>query len=482
MNKPVNLMKWIIILGIFLLVLPFAIRMINDKPLIPGSEGYGHARIASIIAQKGIPAYDPAMPARQYQINAFDLLLAGFTKVLGIKFAAIILPLVLGIFSLLCVYAVIKKWKLQQETGLAVLLVFALSPFFVDAFVQPVPAGLIIALLAAYVLLLSPSQKERSARTNMFLTLIAIIIACILATFNIITGIAVFVLPMLLRTLNKRVPKSMIAAGIAAFIVLIIIAVPRFLQAESVPFGKEMIVVQAISDFGSISGLSLFAWLLAFIGFVKLWQFKKKYYSIMIAVGIILVASFILPSALPIAHFVISFLAGYAIAFLARKDWVFDDIRILTIFVLVCGLLFSTLTHDLAIARGMPNNEIKNAAIIIQEQYPENTIILSHPNNGHWLAYWSGRQVFLDGWPGKTPGVGARWASAQAIWHSQDIVNARSLLYKNNIGALVITEDMLDRLVWELPEQDLLFLLRNNETFKNAHHSSIVDIWTVLRR
>jgi hypothetical protein len=246
-----------------------------------------------------------------------------------------------------------------------------------------------------------------------------------------------------------------------------------------VPFGRPVPVVQAISDFGGGSGLSLFAFLLALIGFILLWQFNKKYYAMMIGTGIMLVTSLLMPSALVAAQVLVAFLAGYAISFFAQMKWEFDDIRVLTLLVLVCGMLFSTLAYDIALARGPPSIELRYAAISMGA-LPENAVILAYPGDAFWFEYWSEKQALLDGWGSQTPRAAERWAAAQQIWHSQDIARLRPLLYRNNIGAIVITKDMRSGTVWDLPEQDLLFLLRNNETFKNAHHSSSVDIWAVL--
>lgn len=478
MKKPI--VRIVIVFGVFLLLLPVLIRAINGAPLMPGSESYGHARMAGIIAQSGIPKYDPLMPERRYVPNAFDILLAGCAKLVGIETAAILLPVVLGVLSVLCFYAVLKRWRLPLLTVLSIIVVFVISPFFVSTFTQAVPRSLELFLFILFFFLISPPEGKRSANAGILFVIAALFVAALLASFGIIPAFAAFVLPMLLRTVSKRVPASMVTASLAAFIVLVAVALPQSLQHEQVPFGKPLFVVQAISDFGGSGGLSLFAWLLALIGFVLLWQFKKKYYAAMIAIGITLVVSLVISSSLPLAHLFTAFLAGNALAFLAGRKWVFDEIRVLTVFVLVCGLLFSTLTQCIFLARGPPTKEIMDAAIAAKSLFPGETILLSHPDNGFWLEYWSSRQSYLDGWPSLIPDVATRWAVAQAIWHSQDITSARALLHKNRIGAIIITEDMKNGLVWDLPEQDLLFLLRNNETFKNVYHSAFVDIWAVI--
>jgi hypothetical protein len=476
--KPASIIKWAVVFGLFLLVLPLLVRFSENAPLMPGSEGYGHARIAAIIAQKGIPAYDPAMPERAYVPNVFDLTLAGFAKALGIEAASAALPLLLGILSLLCIWQAVRKWKIPQGTAAGIMIVFMLSPLFVDVFTQAVPRSLELFLLSLFLLVISPAEKERSTKATILFTIAAFIVAGLLATFGIFTAIAAFALPMLLRKINKRVQPQMMFASLAALISLVVFALPKFLQSEPAVFAKPTPVVQAVSDFGGAGGLSLFAWLLAFIGLALLWQFKKKYYSAMIGVGITLVAALITPSALVPAQILIAFLAGYALAFFAQMKWAFDDIRVLTVLVLVCGLLFSTLNHDIALARGNPSIALRSGAISLA--LPKDSVVLAYPDDAFWLEYWSGHQALLDSWASQTPRANARWALAQEIWHSQDISRLRPLLYKNNIGAIVVTKEMRSGLVWDLPEEGLLFLLRNSETFKNVHHSSSVDIWTVL--
>ena len=470
----------ILVFGILLLLVPVALRATNDQPLLSGSEGYGHARLAGLIAQQGVPVIDPAMPERPYAFNLFDIILAGLARVVGIGWAALLLPFLLGIGTLWCLSRVVRQWNVPQATALSVQLVFVLSPLFVDVFTQATPRALELFLLTAFMFLLAPMPSSRSTIATVLRTLAAIVLAVSLATFSMVSAIVALLLPMLAHTINRRLSPQMFGASIAAFITLVAVTVPAFLQRESPLFARPMPVIQAISDFGSSMGLSLFGWLLGLIGIVLLWRFKKRYYAVMIAVSTAFTAALLIPSALVMAQVLVAFLAGYALAFFARMRWSFDDIRVLTVLVLVCGLLFSTLTHTFALAQGPPDRGFKDALETMSTMFPENATVLAYPSDGFWVEYWSGKRVLLDGWTGKTPDVNERWALAQAVWHAQDIGRVRPLLSRNDIDALVITHEMRNGLVWDLPEQDLLFLLQNNETFKNVYRSSSVDIWAVF--
>lgn len=265
MKPGKNLARAVLLLGIILLILPVAIRFLNGSPLIPGGEGYGHARIAEFISKNGIPAYDPAMPDRAYLPNAFDILLAGFAKIFGTEAAALIVPFLLGILTLICFSAVVRRWKLSQGVSLAVMAVFVLSPLFASAFAQATPISLEIFLFVLFLLVISPPKQERTAKETVLLSIAAFVIAGVLASFSITSAIAVFALPMILRGINRKVQPQMLFSCIAALIVLFAIALPAFLQNEKSPFSKPVLFVQAVSDFGSAGGLSLFAWLLAII-------------------------------------------------------------------------------------------------------------------------------------------------------------------------------------------------------------------------
>lgn len=471
--------RGIIALGIVLLMLPAAIRVLDRQPLVPGSEGYGHLRMAEHIAAQGIPAADPAMPERPYAFNLFDLVLAVFVKLFG-SAAAVLLPFLLGIGALWCMVVLVRRWKLSSMLALGMEAVFVLSPFFVDAFTQPVPRALELFLLLLLLVVLTPASGKGAAAVIAARSGAALVLGGALATFGIIPAVIAFLLPLLIRTVNRRVPAETMSASLAAFLGLVAVALPAFLQTARPPFGRGMPVVLAISDLSGAAGMSVFAWLLALIGLVVLWRFKKRYYAMMVAVTAMLVVAFMAPSALVASHVLVSVLAGSALASLAQMRWAFGDIRALTLLVLACGLLFSTLAHGMALAQGPPTREFSEAAKAISSLLPRNMTLLTHPDDGFWLAYWSGRQVFLDGWAARTPRVDERWAAAQSIWHAQDIARVRLLLFKNKIGAVAITAEMRDGKVWELPEQELLFLLRNNETFKNVYRSASVDIWAVV--
>jgi hypothetical protein len=409
-----------------------------------------------------------------------DLLLAFFMLILPRTLAALLVPFLLGIGTLVFLNKAIERWRLPQNLAFGTLLAFVLSPFFAGTFTQATPTALGVFLLTLLFALLAPQRESRS-RAKSVLGLLAIIATtAVFSTLSVGQAIVAIVIPLLARAFRRQLPAALALSSVAAFIVLIAFTLPSFLQTQQADFAKPMPVVHAISDFSGADGLSLFAWLLGCIGLFMLWRHKRRHYAVMIATVLTLAGALLAPSLLGTAHLVLAVLAGYALAFFATMHWEFEDIKTLTLLVLVCGLLFSTLAHAMALAHGSPSKEFRSAALAAQKALPENAVALTLPEDGFAFSYWSGRQVYLDGWTAQTPNANERWDVAQAVWHAQDIERVRPALHKKGINALVITKEMRDGKVWDLPEQDVLFLLRNNETFKNAYRSSSVDIWAVL--
>jgi hypothetical protein len=466
------------LLAVILLLLPALLRTLGHQPIVSGAESYGSLRIAETIAESGIPEFDPAMPERRYALSVFDLLLALFVLVLGSTAAALVVPFVLGVTAVALLALIVRRWKLPADAALGAQLVFVLSPLFVGVFTQAVPAGLQLVLLLAFIALLAPVEATTPARQAVRIAgLIAL--AALLASFSVFAAVAAIALPPLARKLRRGVPQPVLLACVAAFIVLVTVALPAQLQAERAPYAAAVPFVTAISDFSGSDGISIFAVLLACISITLLWRFKQKYFAALIAGMMTILLALVLPSALVFGHVVIALLAGYALAFFATMRWSFDDIRVLTLLVLACGLLFSTLAHAVTLAQGPPSAALRDAAQALSAVLPNDAVLLAHPDDGFALAYWSGKRVFMDGWGARTPDAQQRWAAAQSVWHAQDIEKLQPVLARNRIGAVVITKDMRSGKVWDLPEQGLLFLLRNNETFKSVYRDSSVDIWAV---
>src|SRR3989344_1047072 len=102
-------LAWLVLLCILLTAAPFALRAVFFSGMLPGAESYYHARLAEEIIESGISSQN-ALAAGPYSFNLYHLLLAGLIKLFGLGLVSLVLPVALGVTSLLLFRAVLKKW------------------------------------------------------------------------------------------------------------------------------------------------------------------------------------------------------------------------------------------------------------------------------------------------------------------------------------------------------------------------------------
>ena len=78
------------------------------------------------------------------------------------------------------------------------------------------------------------------------------------------------------------------------------------------------------------------------------------------------------------------------------------------------------------------------------------------------------------------PNPNGRYEISEEIFQSRDLKTVVSLLSQNNIRYIFIDEKMKEGLVWKRPDQGMLLLLKNNETFKNIYDQDNMEIWEVI--
>ena len=113
--------------------------------------------------------------------------------------------------------------------------------------------------------------------------------------------------------------------------------------------------------------------------------------------------------------------------------------------------------------------------------FPKQETVFSHYKNGYLLEYISGLPVILDENFVITDNVNERYNDTQTIFYSRDLEHTKALLDKYNVGYIWIDESMKSGLVWNKKDQGLLFLFRNEETFKNTYSFEGAEIWKYVK-
>ena len=146
--------------------------------------------------------------------------------------------------------------------------------------------------------------------------------------------------------------------------------------------------------------------------------------------------------------------------------------------MLLAGLIFSSISYIGRISSLPPDQPIINSLEWFSTR--SEGIVLSHYENGFWIETVAKKPVFLDPLVAYSPNPNFKFNQSNEIFYSRNLKATKNLLSNYSISYIWIDKSMKQGKVWTKEEEGLLFLFRNNETFKNIYHSKEVEIWEVL--
>ncbi len=330
------------------LVIIFAVRYFSHVPVLVGGESYYSLRISEEIRKDPIISADPL--GENYSFSIFHYFLSPLNA-----FAKTFIPLILALFGGLFYYKSIDK----DYRSIATALLFS-SPLFLVTFVQ-----LSSVMFATFLVLLN--LYNITHRKILSFTLVQTILA--LANFEIwLFSTAYFIYRN--RTYVAAVPGLLLAP----------------LTAD-----MNFVSVPLFSEFGSFQGYSLFLLMLAVIGFF--WRKKNPLRALLLLSGLIF--SIYLPDIRILGTLVFASYASRALRKLISRDWVLPHIKQATIFLIFLVLAFSAIAKAGELVRADP------ADVSVFEYLKSNNegygLVLSLQELGHYIQYYSGMPVILDG-------------------------------------------------------------------------------------
>jgi len=249
---------------------------------------------------------------------------------------------------------------------------------------------------------------------------------------------------------------------------LIIYYLPTYLFSPALNIDATK-VSNFISDFGGTFGFSIFMLALAGIGLSKF--YKRKRLTFVAFITTITIASFFFQDFRIYANIIIAFLAAKAVTFLINRKYSLKTIRDFSMILIICGLLFGTLSYANRMANFPPDHNLQSTLEWMDQNLPVDARILSHPDNGFWIRQMAQRTPITDP---LTP------ANTSEVWHLWDLEQARAELESLNTTHILITQDMLEGKTWHKPDQALHFLFKNSETFKNVYQQNTTEVWQML--
>ncbi|PIU29677.1 hypothetical protein COT07_04540 [Candidatus Woesearchaeota archaeon CG07_land_8_20_14_0_80_44_23] len=463
-----------IVVLLFMFAVFHAYRNAFTGGLPAGSEGYYHERMAKAINEKGILSYDSlSFSGRTYIFSAYDYLLALAGKVTGVRAASIWIPLAMAIISVFAFYGIMRKSGMKESSINIALLILAATPAFAYSALTSNPQ------IAAAAFLLSAFyfyMREEKA---------AVVLSAILFGFASLFGAAALLISLSIAgifTIKHPERKKRFSALLGIFALMsvtYIITIAKF-GLLPISFGKSLSSI--VLELGALSGIGIFELILAGIGLLYAWASKdRNYLPISMTALLLLLFLFGMNVSVYLA-FACAFFSSLAINFLDERKWSLNILRGASIILILCGLLFSGLTFMGRAVNMEPDSGIVDAFSWLSNNYSGGNV-LSVPKNGFYTEYF-GMKAFSDDNFEYAPNLEQRLNASQQIFYSRDLDKTMAELAKNNITYIVITPEMKNGLVWRKEQEGLLFLLRNNETFKNVHLESTqagsIEIWNVV--
>ena len=431
-------------LGIYLLILIIFVLSTNIYSM--GTENYYDLRISKQVVTGDF--YDD-ISDRTIKPNPYHFVLGWFVIILGDVLAIKVLPLILSIGLALMVFLWLKK--LDKDTMPFILSVFVLSPIFIKSlFVTNASVlALIIMLFGLYYL---------DTKKSYFLLLIPF--------FPIINTLVLFMFLLL----YYRNLKNKNYFFIFLLFLLSLFYHANFYFSHGISSGLFFLNISLIHDFGSFFGFSVFTLLLV----LYYLSFSNKSKLLLLYLLLLSSLAFLIGNdTLLFANLLVAYFGGLGLYNLFHSNWELKDLKKFSILATIFGILFSSMFINSV----SPSDEIINGSFWLKNNVDENDIILSSPENGFWIRYFSDRKVVLDGYI--SPYYLKKLKNSNEFFHTRNLKNAKSLANDLNFTYVFIDENMKSSL-WKKKDSGLLFLLRNNETFEKVYDDGM-QIWKIKR-
>lgn len=472
-KKTVWLMAGI---ALFVLVLPLAMRLIFTNASLEtfpfGSQPALHMILAKTLAPSTSVSSPTLFEGRTIRVTIFHYFLAFISRGNGtlLQWELIFLPIISGVLCVLFFQRLLAAFSFSTSATFMTLLAIILSPPFISTFTIASPDFLALtALLAGAVLFLSSSLSRSLLGCGLLAA------ASLFSLFHALI-VLFFLFFYLLKCALTPLKRALTLGALVAVLALILILQHPFLIIYlHFPFTINTLV----SDFGAPSGLSIFFLILLAMGLVYAWRERARYSISYLLFALLILAIVFFPQLLVYGTFAGAPFVGIALSHLKEKKWHFSVVGRITLFIIILGLLFSSLSYVTRLKEFPPSPELIDGLRVLHDVSQPGVVVLSVPAMGYFIEYYAGLPVFVDEF--LDPAVlSARQETANAIFQSRNLEQARELLSQNDIQYLFITKEMKGGVVWDAQDQGILFLLRNSETFKNHYATPYVEIWEVI--
>ncbi|MBU0461494.1 MAG: glucosyltransferase domain-containing protein [Nanoarchaeota archaeon] len=479
--KKYNLTIIIILLLLFVLFVPYFVRFYQGNTAVLGSESYLTMRYAEELidykeltmeelAEKYSFTPDIVYTRRTYHFNPYHVVLAFLGYFFGLQNIAHILPIILGLISVILFAKIIESSGFERYRRNLALLFLVTSPAFIYAFTFSTSHSLAIMLSLLSIFLFMQKRLPWFV-----LSMICMFIVSLFSVFNLV----LLFLILLVITLKNDKKRSRFFIALFFSILFIFIARSNLYYSYTTP-GSGQFFSLLFSDLGGFIGFGFISALLVFLGLGTLWKKRKQMVSFIIPLIILLSYVYVGEGFFMYLAFFIAIAAAEGFIRMAESEWSLPMLKLLTVIILICGVIFSTVSYTSRLIEAEPSPETLHSLELLSKASKAGDIILTHPKYGYWIESVADRKVFADTLSTDNYNQQFVYKIEDAIFKSRDLDETETLLRNYNIRYIWITPEMKEGLVWTKKDEGLLFLLENSESFKKVYSTYGYDIWEVI--
>lgn len=443
----------LILIATLILITPSLIRIFNNNYQVINSDAYYNMRLYN----QGSTNYD-ALQGRDIPINIINMLRL---NELARQILFRIVPIILGLLTLMLAYLTLKKQNISEKTIFAILMLLVTSPIFIYVFTDYKIYSFILFLnmLGMYFLINNKTLPGGA-------------VLAIIPFIDLFSGIVTAILLMIYAISNPKNKIGIRIAYIGLFASIILSVILNIYYGYNILHILKFTIHNILTDIGAGIGVSFSIIILTLIGMILLWE--NGWRNLLIYILLILVtASALFNDTIRIyLNFIIMIYAGFAFIYLNKRKWSIAIIKKTTILLIICSVFFSTLVYTTQLIRSEPTQGYADALLFLKNQSLPTEVILGSPKEGYLIEYYTERSVFVDD---STRYYNAKkFNDLDIIASSRNLERTENMFAEYNIKYVVIGKEFEPYLT---EKEGLLFLIETSNKFVNIYKSPDLEIW-----
>lgn len=477
-NKRVSITLFLYILIIAGL---FLFRFSSGYPLLYGEESYAHLSSIQNV-QEGHSSL--------WQLTIFEMFLSLLLTFIPQSLLFLVAP-ILGIGSFLMFIQLTKSNEFDTLTATYWGILMCITPAFILNFTTLSIYSFILFLVLLGCIFLQSKNKNIKLLSVPIFALVgaseiisAILLMIILFTFlftkkETIQEKSTTIWQKIIVPILQKENISITLGILSTFIGILYSYITHTLHLVAFTQTIQQILRDGISDFGAISGISIFIFILAITGLFYAYKQRQILYLFVI----ILIPVYVYNThSIFLLSILLCYAAALALARLTKRAWQIPNLKTITLFILALGILFSSITFIERASFYSPSFEtIQIFEWLDDYDSTSNTLVLTLAQNTHFVTYATSLSTFDN----------SLFTLEQNNLSSQSIIEIETKNVNSEIFSLAYPHllfPMLDennvRYIHIGPiaktlltqDQGIRFALRN-ENFKMIQTSENHEIW-----